>query len=224
MPCYRCGVRQTDPSRGQSPWKRGVRRHSQILICPGCQDAADWTAELDRCSRCSSVHLVKRLGEVECRDCGTIVAPEGAGQAGLADDPAGAALGDESGAAWTALESEPGLGAGPGLGGAGRGADLSEEVARALDRVLGRSLVSQSIQRAPDPDGTAGPGTAGSAGSRAASAGSQAGAGRRRTARAESGHHAAAHPAAERHRASRPGAAGADAASLDAIRPGAFAG
>ena len=223
MPCYRCGVRQTDPSRGQSPWKRGVRRHSQILICPGCQDAADWTAELDRCSRCSSVHLVKRLGEVECRDCGTIVAPEGAGQAGLAGDPAGAAPGDESGAAGTALESEPGLGAGPALEGAGRGADLSEEVARALDRVLGRSLVSQSISRAPDPEGTAGPG-AGSAGSRAASAGSQAGAGRRRPARPESGHNAAAQPAAERHRASRPGAAGADAASLDAIRPGAFAG
>ena len=230
MPCYRCGVRQTDPSRGQSPWKRGVRRHSQILICPGCQDAADWTAELDRCSQCSSVHLVKRLGEVECRDCGTIVAPEGAGQAGLADDPAGAALGDESGVARTALESEPGLGAGPGLDGAGRGADLSEEVARALDRVLGRSLVSQSVQRAPDPEGTAGPGAgsagsrAGSAGSRAASAGSQAGAGRRRPARPESGHHAAADPAVERHRASRPGAPGADAASLDAIRPGAFAG
>jgi hypothetical protein len=228
MPCYRCGVRQTDPSRGQSPWKRGVRRHSQILICPGCQDAADWTAELDRCSRCSSVHLVKRLGEVECRDCGTIVAPEGGGQAGLADDPAGAALEDESGAAGTALESEPGLGAGAGPEGAGRGADLSEEVARALDRVLGRSLVSQSIQRAPDPEGTAGPGAAGpgagSAGSRAASAGSRAGAGRRRPARPESGHHAAADPAAERHRASRPGAAGADAASLDAIRPGAFAG
>jgi hypothetical protein len=231
MPCYRCGVRQTDPSRGQSPWKRGVRRHSQILICPGCQDAADWTAELDRCSRCSSVHLVKRLGEVECRDCGTIVAPEGAGQAGVAEDPARAAPEDESAAAGSALESEPGLGAGPGLEGAGRGADLSEEVARALDRVLGRSLVSQSIQRAPDPEGTAGPGVAGSAGSRAgssgsqaASAGSQAGAGRRRPARAESGHHAAAHPAAERHRASRPGAAGADAASLDAIRPGAFAG
>ena len=222
MPCYRCGVRQTDPSRGQSPWKRGVRRHSQILICPGCQDAADWTAELDRCSRCSSVHLVKRLGEVECRDCGTIVAPEGAGQAGLAGDPAGAAPGDESGAAGTALESEPGLGAGAGPEGAGRGADLSEEVARALDRVLGRSLVSQSIQRAPDPGGTAGPGAAGPGGSRAAAAG--AGAGRRRPARPESGHHAAADPAAERHRASRPGPAGADAASLDAIRPGAFAG
>ena len=233
MPCYRCGVRQTDPSRGQSPWKRGVRRHSQILICPGCQDEADWTAELDRCSQCSSVHLVKRLGEVECRDCGTIVAPEGTGQAGLADDPAGAALGDESGAARTALESEPGLGAGPGLDGAGRGADLSEEVARALDRVLGRSLVSQSIQRAPDPEGTAEPGAGsagsagsrtGSAGSRAASAGSRAGAGRRRPARPESGHHAAADPAAERHRVSQPGAPGADAARLDAIRPGAFAG
>jgi hypothetical protein len=231
MPCYRCGVRQTDPSRGQSPWKRGVRRHSQILICPGCQDAADWTAELDRCSRCSSVHLVKRLGEVECRDCGTIVAPEGVSQAGLADDlagEAGAAPEDESGAAGTGLDSEPGLDAEPGLEGTGRGADLSEEVARALDRVLGRSLVSQSIQRAPDPDGTAGPGAAGpgagSAGSQAASAGSRAGAGRRRPARPESGHHAAAEPAAERHRASRPATAGADAASLDAIRPGAFAG
>jgi hypothetical protein len=226
MPCYRCGVRQTDPGRGQSPWKRGVVRHSQILICPGCQDAADWTAELDRCSRCSSVRLVKRLGEVECRDCGAIVAPEGAGQAEFADDPGGARPEGGSGAAGTDPE-----GAGlesAGLESAGRGADLSEEVARALDRVLGRSLVSQSIQRAPDPEGTAGPGAAGpgagSGGSRAASAGSRAGAGRRRPARPESGRHAAADPAAERHRASRPSAAGADAASLDAIRPGAFAG
>ena len=82
MPCYRCGVRQTDPSRGQSPWKRGVRRYSQILICPGCQDTADWVAELDRCSQCSSVHLVKRLGEVECRDCGAIVPPQASGEPG----------------------------------------------------------------------------------------------------------------------------------------------
>ena len=204
MPCYRCGVRQTDPSRGQSPWKRGVVQHSQILICPGCQDTADWTAELDRCSRCSSVHLVKRLGEVECRDCGATVAPEGA-----TDLEAG-----------TAPEAGTGLEGGTGPEGAGRGADLSEEVARALDRVLGRSLVSQSIQRAPDAEGTAGPGAggrrvAGSAGSRA---------GRHRPARPDSGHHAAAHPGAERHRASRPGAAGADAATLDVIMPGAFAG
>ncbi len=95
MPCYRCGVRQTDPSRGQSPWKRGVLRYSQILICPGCQDTADWMSELDRCSQCSSVHLVKRLGEVECRDCGAIMPPSGEpGRPGLADDePAGAGRG-----------------------------------------------------------------------------------------------------------------------------------
>jgi hypothetical protein len=222
MPCYRCGVRQTDPGRGQSPWKRGVVRHSQILICPGCQDAADWTAELDRCARCSSVRLVKRLGEVECRDCGAIVAPEGAGEPEFADDPGGARPEGGSGAAGTGPEGAGQEGAGlegAGLEGAGRGADLSEEVARALDRVLGRSLVSQSIQRAPDLEGQAGPGAvsggAGSAGSRA---------GRHRPARHEDGHHAATHPGAERHRVSRPGAAGTDADGLDVIRTGAFAG
>src|SRR5512135_3751215 len=137
MPCYRCGVRQTDPGRGQSPWKRGVRRYSQILICPGCQDTADWMAELDRCSQCSSVHLVKRLGEVECRDCGAIVPPQAFGEPGYPGPPAAEPAG-------TGL-------AGLGSAGAGRGSDLSEEVARALDRVLGRSLVSQSLQRSPDP-------------------------------------------------------------------------
>src|ERR1039457_1511299 len=91
MPCYRCGVRQTDPSRGQSPWKRGVRQYSQILICPGCQDAADWMAELDRCSQCSGVHLVKRLGEVECRDCGAIVPPSGSGETGAGPEGTGRA-------------------------------------------------------------------------------------------------------------------------------------
>src|ERR1700722_3859449 len=137
MPCYRCGVRQTDPSRGQSPWKRGVRRQSQILICPGCQDTVDWMSEMDRCSRCSSVHLVKRLGEVECRDCGAIVSPEGPGEAGLAE------------AGFTEAPGDAGVGVEPGEAGpaaAGRGADLSEEVARALDRVLSRSLVSQTVQ------------------------------------------------------------------------------
>ena len=110
MPCYRCGVRQTDPSRGQSPWKRGVRRYSQILICPGCQDTADWMAEMDRCSQCSSVHLVKRLGEVECRDCGAIMPPQASGEPGNAG-PAG----EEPAAA----ESGAGLAAGSGLAGSG---------------------------------------------------------------------------------------------------------
>ncbi|MBO0824246.1 MAG: hypothetical protein J2P27_10380 [Actinobacteria bacterium] len=72
MPCYRCGTRQVDPDRGESPWRRGVRGDHQVLICPDCQVAADWTSELDRCQVCSSVHLVRRLGEVECRDCGAI--------------------------------------------------------------------------------------------------------------------------------------------------------
>ena len=103
MPCYRCGVRQTDPGRGQSPWKRGVRRYSQILICPGCQDTADWMAEMDRCSQCSSVHLVKRLGEVECRDCGAIVPPQAPGEPGypgLADEGLAGGGPAGSGRAW----------------------------------------------------------------------------------------------------------------------------
>ncbi len=132
MPCYRCGVRQTDPGRGQSPWKRGVRRDSQVLICPGCQADADWTADLDRCARCSSVHLVRRLGEVECRDCGAIVPP--------GDDAADGGLGggDEASAALTA-----GPGPAPHTD-TTRNPDLSEEVARALERVLREGLVGQS--------------------------------------------------------------------------------
>ncbi len=235
MPCYRCGVRQTDPSRGQSPWKRGVIQHSQILICPGCQDAPDWTANLDRCSRCSSVHLVKRLGEVECRDCGTIIPPEPSRETDLAGtldlEPGGAGLAGPGAAGAGPAGSGP-----AGSEDAGRGPDLSEEVARALDRVLGRSLVSQSIQRAPDPGvkagsgsragaGTAGsrPGASGAAGSGAAGPGAGK-AGRHRPSRPEAGQHATAHPGAERHRAAQPGKAGADAAGLDATRPGAFAG
>jgi hypothetical protein len=72
MPCYRCGTRQIDPERGSSPWRRGVRTDRQVLICPDCQSSADWIADLDRCRECTSVHLVRRLGEVECRDCGSV--------------------------------------------------------------------------------------------------------------------------------------------------------
>jgi hypothetical protein len=49
-----------------------VLRDHQILVCPGCQTLRDWTEELDRCGRCASAHLVRRLDEVECRDCGLI--------------------------------------------------------------------------------------------------------------------------------------------------------
>jgi ribosomal protein L40E len=148
MPCYRCGVRQTDPSRGQSPWKRGVRRDSQVLICPRCQASDDWTADLARCPRCGSVHLVRRLGEVECRDCGTIVPPSAgpgealggetlAGEALAGETVGGEALGSAALAGETALTEVAG----------GPSPDLSEEVARALERVLGRGLVSQIAPR-----------------------------------------------------------------------------
>ena len=109
MPCYRCGARQVDPVRGHSPWRRGVKDDEQVLVCPGCQASTDWTADLDKCRRCGGVHLVRRLGEVECRDCGMTV-PQAAG-------------GDLRSAGRPAAVRAPGL---------------SEEVALALERVLGR--------------------------------------------------------------------------------------
>ncbi|GAA0964553.1 hypothetical protein GCM10009555_001940 [Acrocarpospora macrocephala] len=70
MPCYRCGARQTDPVRGASPWKRGVRHEAQVLVCPDCQRAQD--LDLDTCPTCASTALICRLGEVECRSCGLV--------------------------------------------------------------------------------------------------------------------------------------------------------
>ena len=109
MPCYRCGARQVDPVRGHSPWRRAVRDDQQVLVCPGCQAGSEWAAEVDTCPQCGSVHLVRRLGEVECRDCRAVVPPAG--------------------------ELAPGAGESAS---AGRAPGLSEEVALALERVLGR--------------------------------------------------------------------------------------
>jgi hypothetical protein len=91
MPCFRCGVRQTDPARGQSPWRRGVLRDHLVLICPTCLERADWAAGLDRCGRCDGTHLMRRLDQVECLDCGRIreasELPAGQGpDAALADE------------------------------------------------------------------------------------------------------------------------------------------
>ncbi len=113
MPCYLCGTRQVDPDRGKSPWARGVRRGHQVLVCPACQAASDWAAEFDRCGRCGSFHLIRRLDEVECRDCGCVR---------LAAEPS-------PGPAGTPDASGPG----------GPDAALAGEVERALARVLGRS-------------------------------------------------------------------------------------
>jgi hypothetical protein len=129
MPCYRCGTRQVDPARGHSPWQRGVRDDQQVLICPGCQTAHDWTAELDQCGRCGSVRLVRRLGEVECRECGFVASPECAAGGPERASRAG-----------------------------GEAAGLSEEVARALDRVLGRSAWGSGPEPGDQGPGDRGPG------------------------------------------------------------------
>jgi hypothetical protein len=121
VPCYRCGVRQTDPERGKSPWRRGVLRDELVLVCPACQESGDWTAELESCARCASVHLIRRLGQVECLDCGLVREPVladaalvPAGNPRSPGPPAPRGPRDRSDAA------------------------LAEEVGRALDRLLGR--------------------------------------------------------------------------------------
>jgi hypothetical protein len=73
-----------------------VRADRQVLICPECQAAVDWTKELDRCQVCASVHLVRRLGEVECRDCGAVGQPaQAAPIEGTATEAAVADLAEE---------------------------------------------------------------------------------------------------------------------------------
>jgi hypothetical protein len=135
MPCYRCGARQVDPDRGESPWKRGVRADRQVLICPACQSSVDWAGELDRCPVCSSVHLVRRLGEVECRDCGHVREP-GPGPAGVGPVPGVPAPGAP--APGPAPGEVPGIVPGPDPD-LGETPGLAEEVELALERVLGRA-------------------------------------------------------------------------------------
>jgi hypothetical protein len=122
MPCYSCGARQVDPDRGESVWKRGVRVGHQVLICPACQASVNWMSELDRCPACESAHLVRRLGEVECRDCGYVREPADAEGMDLVP---GAAGGDMA-----AADAESALAGTP---------SLAEEVELALARVLGRA-------------------------------------------------------------------------------------
>ena len=107
--CVLCGRRQVDPDSGPSLWKRGVRAGEQVLVCPDCQSAG-WSDGLDRCRGCGSTALVKRLGEIACRGCGTV------------DDVV------------PAVNQLP-----PHAARGGRGA-LEADVAAALDRVLGSDL------------------------------------------------------------------------------------
>jgi len=134
MPCYHCGTRQVDPDRGESPWTRGVLRDHQILVCPRCQTLRDWSAELDRCGRCASAHLVRRLDEVECRDCGLIRLTGVEGDPGadhVCRGPDSGAPG-VAGAATVAASREARLPASPDP-------ELAAEVERALAKVLGKT-------------------------------------------------------------------------------------
>lgn len=87
-----------------------------MLICPGCQESRDWATELDRCIVCDSVRLLRRLGEVECHDCGA-VAESGSGS----------------------RERGGGGGGGGGVEPDGAVVGLAEEVEQALGRVLHRA-------------------------------------------------------------------------------------
>src|SRR5580692_1519203 len=139
-------MRQTDPERGKSPWRRGVVHDQLVLICPACQESADWTAELERCAKCRSAHLIRRLGQVECLDCGLVREPEALVNPGL--DPGLVPVGgyDATGRAPAGgSASAGGLAAAGGSAAAGGrrsgAADsaLADEVSRALDRLLGRA-------------------------------------------------------------------------------------
>jgi hypothetical protein len=74
------------------------------------------------------MHLVRRLGEVECRDCGDVREPSAA--AGGVTPISGAAPGGAAGSAGgSSVGSDADFGETPGL---------AEEVELALARVLGR--------------------------------------------------------------------------------------
>ena len=106
--CCRCGRRRVDPESGPSSWRRAVVAGEQVLVCPDCQ-VEGWTDGLDRCRTCGSTVLVRRLGEITCRTCGATGAAVDGGES--RDAPAGTRAG------------------------AAR-AELAEDVAAAVERVL----------------------------------------------------------------------------------------
>ena len=107
--CAHCGRRREDPTSGPSTWRRGVLGGELVLVCPQCQ-VTGWTDSLDTCGSCGSTVLVKQLGVVLCRSCGAVGAP-------------------------TAAEAAPIVTPDERTGGRSL---LADEVAAALDRVLGR--------------------------------------------------------------------------------------
>lgn len=71
--CHLCGRPTYDPDKRERPWARAVAGGEHVLICPACQtDRPDWAEQVDRCERCGSARLSVTLGEVVCRECGSI--------------------------------------------------------------------------------------------------------------------------------------------------------
>jgi hypothetical protein len=125
MPCYRCGTRQVDPEPGKSsPWRRGVVREHQVLICPDCQRSAP--ADLSRCRACGSTHLIRRLDQVECLDCR--LARDADAESGISGGSLPPDIPDISVMSVSSADTTP----------PGRDPRLAAEVARALDRLRGR--------------------------------------------------------------------------------------
>ena len=139
VPCYRCGARQTDPVRGTSPWRRGVRADEQVLVCPDCQQNSAWLDDLDRCPVCGSTALFRRLGATVCRDCEARrlasaqvgVARTAAPGTAVATPVAGVAAPEEAQPASVGNTTPARQGQGDH--------ELAREVAAAIDRVLGRA-------------------------------------------------------------------------------------
>ncbi|HEX3964140.1 MAG TPA: hypothetical protein VHZ03_47085 [Trebonia sp.] len=114
-----------------------VREHL-VLVCPACQRHPGWSGELQSCARCGSLHLIRRLDQVECLDC-CLVRDADAARDDTAREQAGPGdtAREQAGPGDTGREQ-----AGPGDTGPGDGpvgdAALAAEVASALSRVLHR--------------------------------------------------------------------------------------
>jgi hypothetical protein len=139
VPCYRCGARQTDPVRGTSPWRRGVRADEQVLVCPDCQQNSSWLDDLDRCPVCGSTALFRRLGATVCRDCEA--RRLASAQVGVARTTVpGTAVATPVAGVAAPEEAQPASVGSPDPARHGQGDhELAREVAAAIDRVLGRA-------------------------------------------------------------------------------------
>jgi hypothetical protein len=142
VPCYRCGARQTDPVRGTSPWRRGVRADEQVLVCPDCQQNSSWLDDLDRCPVCGSTALFRRLRATVCRECEARRLASAQVRVARTIAPGTAGTTPVAGGAGVAAprEAEPASVGSPTPARQGQGDhELAREVAAAIDRVLGRA-------------------------------------------------------------------------------------